>query len=177
MTTTTPEALTEQARKAREQADRLAQQAREAEDARDQRQTQALAQVATWRHNVRSPELAHARDDEQAAWAKVLGTPGITLQELFDAWLSMRVASSLHFEASRANATEADRRLGIRTQDTPGRAYGMEIPRTAPAQDYAAATSWEWAVAKHLEMLAAAAFAAETAIYDQRAAAALAETD
>ena len=89
----------------------------------------------------------------------------------------MRVASSLHFEAARANAAEADRRLGVHTQKTPGRAYGMEIPRPAPPHDYAADTTWAWAVDKHMELIAAAALATERADYGTREARALLDAE
>lgn len=167
--------LTAQAESARKAAADAEAAVKAAADDLEQREQAARAEVATWRYETRTKELAKARDEADAAWSKALGNPGATLEQLWSAWLAMRVAARVHFDGASLNASNADNVLGMHKFGPTEYMHGQDRPRPRPHQDYSKDTTWEWAVEKHLELIAGAAVRDEAAAMLAREEAAITE--
>lgn len=117
---------------------------------------------------ARTQELAKARDDAEATWNATIGKPETSLEQLWSAWLAWRTAAHVYYAAAGANAGNADNVLGMAKYGAGAYLEGQDRPRPRPMQDYSTASTWDWAVTRHLALVADAALRVELADYGNR---------
>ncbi len=132
------------------------------------REKEALAVAAEDALSEVPSQLREVRDAAEAELEACLADPSTTLDGLRDAWLSVRVASHVHFEVYRQAAGNVDSRRGMESLG------GVQRSRFPMTSDPFSGLTWERVQATWLERREAEALTRALAELEERDAEALA---